>query len=1416
MLDVNEFDSMRIGLASPEKILEWSHGEVKKPETINYRTLKPERDGLFCERIFGPTKDWECHCGKYKRIRYKGVVCDRCGVEVTRAKVRRERMGHIQLATPVSHIWYFKGIPSRMGLILDISPRSLEKVLYFASYIVLDPGDTPLTKQQLLTETEYRQYLDMYGDKFRVGMGAAAVKELLQGLNLEKLNKELRDELRDSSGQRRVRAIRRLEVVEAFRHSGNKPEWMVMDVIPVIPPELRPMVQLDGGRFATSDLNDLYRRVINRNNRLSRLLELGAPDIIVRNEKRMLQEAVDALIDNGRRGRPVTGPGNRPLKSLSDMLKGKQGRFRQNLLGKRVDYSGRSVIVVGPELKMHQCGLPKEMALELFKPFVMKKLVEKGIATNIKNAKKKVERVSNEVWDVLEDVIQEHPVLLNRAPTLHRLGIQAFEPILWEGRAIKLHPLVCTAFNADFDGDQMACHLPLSVEAQSEARTLMLSAHNILAPKDGKPVAVPTQDMVLGAYYLTLVKPGAYGEGKMFASYDEVMLAYDAKAIDVGALIKVRIPGHGLIETTAGKLLYNFQIFEPLRLYHTDKIMVFTNPEDAVFAYENGVIDSTHFVKVKNKDGYILDYGFSQLKETFGIDLLSIRPLPAHKIDKEAVAAFKEGKEFVDVNCLGILMSKKQIGKLVDACFHLVGNTKTAELLDHIKAIGYHYARQAGMSIAISDIQIPAEKWDILGKADKMVQNVSKMYLRGLITEDERYRKTCAIWEKATEDVTEVMMDNMDPFNSIFMMADSGARGNKQQIRQVAGMRGLMADPSGRIIDLPIKANFREGLSVLDYFTSSHGARKGLADTALRTADSGYLTRRLVDVSQDVIVREEDCDVFGIDLVRERARLASSCRQAVNLLREKLIGRVLARAAADPETQETVFEEGHLLTTDDMDLIIEHKLPKLYLQGTQMDINDDMNHTNLIETVVLGAPEEGFRAAIRKTMVENMLGKTVESAVIDSNGLEVCPAGMPLTEDVIERILSSDVDEVKVRNNDIRGVEVTAIVEGDGVIEPLEERIEGRTAAETLVNPNTGEVIVPLNEEIMADQAKEVAKYYDKVRIRSVLTCHSRYGVCAKCYGRDLGTGGKVNVGESVGTIAAQSIGEPGTQLTMRTFHTGGVASAGDITQGLPRVEELFEARKPKGNAIITEIDGVVSITEKEDHHDIHIVHVVNKDGEERSYTIPYGAHLVVHEGDVIEKGSRITAGSINPHDILHILGVEATQRYLVYEVQKVYKSQGVGINDKHIEVIVRQMLRKMKIEDAGDADLLPGDYVDVNVFEDMNHRLESANKKPALGKPMLLGITKAALATESFLSAASFQETTRVLTDAAIKGKIDPLLGLKENVIIGKLIPAGTGMSRYRKVKVVKTVPSINYEDEDGNPVDSSSLAEHSPEAGH
>ena len=1406
MLDVNNFDSMRIGLASPEKIREWSYGEVKKPETINYRTLKPERDGLFCERIFGPTRDWECHCGKYKRIRYKGIVCDRCGVEVTRAKVRRERMGHIELAAPVSHIWYFKGIPSRMGLILDVSPRSLEKVLYFASYIVLDPGDTPLIKKQLLSENEYREYYDKYGSSFKVGMGAEAVKQLLEELDLDKMNKELREELRTSSGQRKVRAIRRLEVVEAFRKSGNKPSWMILDVVPVIPPELRPMVQLDGGRFATSDLNDLYRRVINRNNRLKRLLDLGAPDIIVRNEKRMLQEAVDALIDNGRRGRAVTGPGNRPLKSLSDMLKGKQGRFRQNLLGKRVDYSGRSVIVVGPELKLHQCGLPKEMALELFKPFVMKKLVNSGLAHNIKSAKRMVERIRPEVWDVLEEVIKEHPVLLNRAPTLHRLGIQAFEPVLTEGRALKLHPLACTAYNADFDGDQMAIHLPLSAEAQAEARILMLAANHILAPKDGGPIITPSQDMVLGSYYLTILRPNAQGEGKVFTGINEAILAHQHKNLQLQALIQVRMEGYGLVKTTLGRMIFNEILPPEIRdFYQVTKVSLEADTPEAREALIKGLKGKKMAEPIVNSEGKEI------VPADTAVDAGYIKNLLASDAKEAIVHGGNSGQWY-----LGYKTGKKELGKLVARCFETFGGSKTAEVIDNVKNLGYHYACLAGMTVAISDIIVPPEKKEILAATEKVVNRVERDYNRGLITEDERYKKVVKLWSDATDDVADAMMANMDTFNNIFMMADSGARGNKQQIRQVAGMRGLMADPSGRIIDLPIKANFREGLSVLDYFTSSHGARKGLADTALRTADSGYLTRRLVDVSQDVIVREDDCDVFGIDLVRERARLASSCRQAVNLLRDKLIGRVLAREAIDPETGEAVFEAEHLLTNDDMDTIIEHQIPKLYLRGSQMDINDDLNHTNVIETVSLGAPEEGFRAAIRKSMAENMLGKTIEEAVIDSNGIEICAKGTPLTEDAIDRILNSDVKEVKARNNDIRGVEVTAIVEGNGVIEPLEERIEGRTAAETLVNPETGAVIVALNEEIMADQAKEIAKYYDTVRIRSVLTCHSRYGVCAKCYGRDLGTGGKVNVGESVGTIAAQSIGEPGTQLTMRTFHTGGVASAGDITQGLPRVEELFEARKPKGNAIVTEISGTVSITEKEDHHDINIVHVLSKDGEERSYTIPFGSHLVVHEGDVIEKGSRITAGSINPHDILRIQGVEATQRYLVYEVQKVYKSQGVGINDKHIEVIVRQMLRKMKIEESGDADVLPGDYIDVNIFEDMNKRIANNGGKTAIGKPMLLGITKAALATDSFLSAASFQETTRVLTDAAIKGKIDPLLGLKENVIIGKLIPAGTGMSRYRKVKVVKTVPSISYEDEDGNPVDAPESAVEAPEAGH
>ena len=1396
MLDVNEFDSMRIGLASPEQILEWSHGEVKKPETINYRTLKPERDGLFCERIFGPTKDWECHCGKYKRIRHKGVVCDKCGVEVTRAKVRRERMGHIQLATPVSHIWYFKGIPSRMGLILDVSPRSLERVLYFASYIVVDPAGSPLAKRQLLSEQEYREYEAQFNEegytiggksvvietvaqrnerlaivreaqrkerynaalredatipeadkeyeeltreeRYELGateeilfvcidMGAEAVKALLSELDLEQLNAELREELNTASGQRKIRAVRRLEVVEAFRQSGNRPEWMIMDVVPVIPPELRPMVQLDGGRFATSDLNDLYRRVINRNNRLKRLLDLGAPDIIVRNEKRMLQEAVDALIDNGRRGRPVTGPGNRPLKSLSDMLKGKQGRFRQNLLGKRVDYSGRSVIVVGPELKMHQCGLPKEMALELFKPFVMKRLVERGQASNIKAAKRQVERIGPGVWEALEEVIKEHPVLLNRAPTLHRLGIQAFEPILWEGRAIKLHPLVCTAFNADFDGDQMACHLPLSVEAQSEARTLMLSVHNILSTKDGKPVAVPSQDMILGTYYLTVVREDTRDKAKTFATYDEVMLAYDSHVIGLQDILYIRLPEHGRVETTAGRLIFNNALFPELWQYE--------QKEDGTYT-------------------------------------------------------------------LGKVMDKKTVGKLVDQCFQLFGNEKTAELLDRIKSLGYSFARRAGMTVAIADIKVPEEKFDLLDTAEQEVEKVSRLYRRGLITEEERYRKTIQLWTKATEDVTDAMMDNMardkDGFNPVYMMAISGARGNKQQIRQLAGMRGLMADPSGRIIDLPIKANFKEGLTVLDYFTSSHGARKGLADTALRTADSGYLTRRLVDVSQDVIVREDDCDVVGIDLVRERARLATSPRQALEMLKDKLIGRVLDKDVVNAETGELAVPAETILDEQSLADIADAGVTAISLRGAHLGSDSDINHTNLVQKILLGESDDSIRATLKETMVQNMLNKDTVNAIVDSNGVEIYPADTRLTEEGIEAILNSDVKEVQVRNNEINGIEVEAIVEGTGIIEPLKDRIVGRIAAEELINKETGEVIVPLNGEITEELADEVVKHYDVVKIRSVLTCRSPYGVCRKCYGRDLGTGDQVQVGEAVGIIAAQSIGEPGTQLTMRTFHTGGVAGD-DITQGLPRVEELFEARKPKRNAIIAENEGVVRVVPNEGKKGTNTIFITGEDGIELDYLIPYGSRIIVKDGDVVSLGARLTEGSINPHDIMRVMGTEATQRYLVYEVQKVYKSQGVEINDKHIEVIVRQMLHKVKIETAGDADMLPGDMIDINTFDEENRRLTLNGRENATGKRTLLGITKAALATDSFLSAASFQETTRVLTDAAIKGKIDPLLGLKENVIIGKLIPAGTGMSRYRKIEVVKKAPEILELTDDG-----------------
>ncbi|GAV21751.1 DNA-directed RNA polymerase subunit beta' [Carboxydothermus pertinax] len=1146
MLVLNNFERIKIGLASPDQIRAWSHGEVKKPETINYRTLKPERDGLFCERIFGPTKDWECHCGKYKRVRYKGVVCDRCGVEVTRSKVRRERLGHIELAAPVSHIWYFKGIPSRMGLLLDMSPRSLEKVLYFVSYIVIDPGETPLLKKQTLTETEYREAREKYGNEFKAGMGAEAIKELLAEIDLDELALELKAEIKESTGQRRIRALRRLEVVESFRKSGNRPEWMILDVIPVIPPELRPMVQLDGGRFATSDLNDLYRRVINRNNRLKRLLELGAPDIIVRNEKRMLQEAVDALIDNGRRGRPVTGPGNRPLKSLSDMLKGKQGRFRQNLLGKRVDYSGRSVIVVGPELKLHQCGLPKEMALELFKPFVMKKLVADGIAHNIKSAKRMVERVKPEVWDVLEEVIKEHPVLLNRAPTLHRLGIQAFEPVLVEGRAIQIHPLVCTAYNADFDGDQMAVHVPLSAEAQAEARLLMLASHNILNPKDGKPVVVPTQDMVIGSYYLTVEKPGAKGEGKKFAHPEEVIMAYESGVLELHSRIKVRYPIGGEwveLETTPGRIIFNEVIPEELRFIN-------------------------------------------------------------HLVDK------------------------KGLGKIVTESYRKLGYEKTGHLLDGLKKLGFHYANKAGLTIGVVDITVPKEKQEILEEADRMVADIENKYRRGLITEDERYQKVVDIWNAATDKVTKKLVETLEAsqFNHVYMMAKSGARGNIQQIRQLAGMRGLMADPSGRIIDLPIKANFREGLTVLEYFISTHGARKGLADTALRTADSGYLTRRLVDVCQDVIVREEDCG----------------------------------------------------------------------------------------------------------------------------------------TED---------------------GIYVTDIKDGTDIIEKLEDRILGRIAAEDVIHPATGEILVAKNQEITEEIAESIAAAkVEKVKIRSVLTCRTRHGVCTRCYGRNLATNKIVDIGEAVGIIAAQSIGEPGTQLTMRTFHTGGVAGE-DITQGLPRVEELFEARRPKGQAIITEIDGVVEVRDNKGRREIEVVNP--ETGERQVYPITYQARIKVQTGDKVYAGDELTEGPINPHDLIKVKGIEGAQLYLLQEVQKVYRMQGVEINDKHIEVVIRQMLRKVKIEESGDTDLLPGSLVDIFEFEDENTKVVAKGGQPATAKRVLLGITKASLATDSFLSAASFQETTRVLTEAAIKGKVDPLLGLKENVIIGKLIPAGTGMSRYRNIMV-------------------------------
>ncbi len=1220
MLDVNDFERIRIAMASPEQIRGWSSGEVKKPETINYRTLKPEREGLFCEKIFGPQRDWECHCGKYKRIRYRGVVCDKCGVEVTRAKVRRERLGHIELAAPVSHIWYFKGIPSRMGLLLDMSPRALEKILYFASYIVTDPGDTPLARKQLLTETEYRDYRDKYGQLFRASMGAEAVQELLRQIDLDELATELREEIDSTSGQRRIRAIRRLEVVEAFRKSGNRPEWMILEVVPVIPPDLRPMVQLDGGRFATSDLNDLYRRVINRNNRLKKLLELEAPDIIVRNEKRMLQEAVDALIDNGRRGRPVTGPGNRPLKSISDLLKGKQGRFRQNLLGKRVDYSGRSVIVVGPTLKMHQCGLPKEMALELFKPFVMKRLVDRGLAHNIKSAKRMVERVRPEVWDVLEEIITEHPVLLNRAPTLHRLGIQAFEPVLVEGRAIQIHPLVCTAYNADFDGDQMAVHVPLSAEAQSEARLLMLAVNNILSPAHGGPVATPTQDMVLGCYYLTFERVGARGEGKIFETPEAAKAAYDAGVVALHARIMVRMPesknvrgakeaNTRRIVTTVGKLVFN-EIF----------------PDD--FPYINSA------------------------ESTFD-DMLTAGDFVPRGVSFDEFLATGGGRSRRPA-------SKSFLSKLVGKIRRMSGNAMTADVLDALKRLGFHYATISGTTVGIGDIAIPEEKAEIIREAEMKVEQIEGQYRRGLLLEDEKYSLVIDVWTEAREKVQKAMMKHLNPeeimrerveaarergagkpeeftvdqLNPVYMMATSGARGNVQQLNQLAGMRGLVADPSGRTIDVPIKANFREGLTVLEYFISTHGTRKGLADTALRTADSGYLTRRLVDVAQDVIVREDDC-------------------------------------------------------------------------GT---------------------------------------------------------------------------DE---------GIEAIVLMEGDTVIETLAERITGRVSLQELVDEQTGEVLLEANEMINEDQAGEIeSRGYKSWPIRSVLKCRTRYGVCVKCYGRNLATGNSVEVGEAVGTIAAQSIGEPGTQLTMRTFHTGGVAGD-DITRGLPRVEELFEARKPKGLATVTEYDGVVRIAEVKG---VRKVIVTTDSDEEHEYSVPFGARLEVREGDTVVAGDKLTEGSLNPHDILRIRGPVAVQQYIVREVQDVYRSQGVEINDKHIEVVVRQMMRKVKVEDPGETSMLPGETIDVFRFEEANEEAEASGLGTATSKPILLGITKASLQTDSFLSAASFQETTRVLTDASIKGRTDPLIGLKENVIIGKLIPAGTGMSRYRNIRI-KVDPEADAE---------------------
>ena len=1221
-----EFDAIQIGLASPEKIREWSRGEVKKPETINYRTLKPEKDGLFCEKIFGPSKDWECHCGKYKKIRYKGVVCDRCGVEITKASVRRERMGHIELAAPVSHIWYFKGIPSRMGLILDLSPRTLEKVLYFASYIVLDAGDTPLMYKQVLSEQEYQDAREQYGSTFKVGMGAEAIQKLLRDIDLEKDAAELKAELKTATGQKRARVIKRLEVVEAFRESGNKPEWMILTVIPVIPPDLRPMVQLDGGRFATSDLNDLYRRIINRNNRLRRLLELGAPDIIVRNEKRMLQEAVDGLIDNGRRGRPVTGPGNRALKSLSDMLKGKSGRFRQNLLGKRVDYSGRSVIVVGPELKIYQCGLPKEMAIELFKPFVMKELVANGTAHNIKNAKKMVEKLQPEVWDVLEEVIKEHPVMLNRAPTLHRLGIQAFEPILVEGKAIKLHPLVCTAFNADFDGDQMAVHLPLTAEAQAECRFMLLSPNNLLKPSDGGPVAVPSQDMVLGIYYLTMDRLADHSkeEGittvsdKVYTDAEDIKADINADVIDIDDMIHFE-------DVTDGNRHVICRARDILGHYYPSM-------NQALLAYENKEITLHQVIYVHKSvtlaDGSVVE---GNVKTTLGRLIFNeIIPQDLGFVDRSKPEnALRYEIEFH--------VGKKGLKQILEKVINTHGATKTAEVLDDIKAMGYKYSTRAAMTVSISDMTVPPQKPQMIADTEKTVDRITMKYKRGLLTEEERYRDVVETWKRTDDELTEALLSGLDKYNNIFMMADSGARGSDKQIKQLAGMRGLMADTTGRTIELPIKSNFREGLDVLEYFMSAHGARKGMSDTALRTADSGYLTRRMVDVSQELIVRESDCN-----------------------------------------------------------------------------------------------------------------------------------AG---------------------KDREIPGTYITAFMDGREEIESLEERITGRFSCETICDAD-GNVIVKANHMITPKRAHAIVtvgvdengKEITRVKIRNILTCRSHVGVCAKCYGANMATGQAVQVGEAIGIIAAQSIGEPGTQLTMRTFHSGGVAG-NDITQGLPRVEELFEARKPKGLAIITEFAGTAEIKDTKKKREVI---VTNKEtGESKAYLIPYGSRIKIVDGQELEAGDELTEGSINPHDLLKIKGVRAVQDYMLQEVQRVYRLQGVEISDKHIEVIVRQMLKKVRIENNGDSEFLPGTLVDVLDFEEMNEKLAEEGKEVAEGKQVLLGITKASLATNSFLSAASFQETTKVLTEAAIKGKIDPLIGLKENVILGKLIPAGTGMKRYGNIKL-------------------------------